>query len=128
MARNLQSKNAAQEINPLLQALHLEDRVARQKEIAEILKELDEDKAAALLFDALLKSPDSESRERIIGELANIGSAKAVEVLEAIATDDFDPEVRREAVDALKQIDPDKAADVLLSELRSGNEGRRWKA
>ena len=47
MARNLQSKNAAQEINPLLQALHLEDRVARQKEIAEILKELDEDKAAA---------------------------------------------------------------------------------
>ncbi len=128
MAQNLQSEKAVQGINPLLQALRLEDYLARQKEIAGILKEFDEDKAVSLLFDALLKSPDREARERIVEELVKIGSAKSVEALETIATHDFDPEVRREAVKALKQLDSDRAIDVLLSVLRSGDEWRRGEA
>lgn len=128
MARNLQSKNAAQGVNPLLQALRLEDPLARQKEIAGILKECDEDKVASLLFGALLKSPDGESRKRIVEELVKIGSAKAVEVLEIIMSGDFDPEVQREAIEALKHLDPDKAVDALLSALRSGTIHGRWEA
>ncbi len=129
MAQNLQSENAAQDINPLLQAFLLEDHLARQKEIDGILKEFDEDKSVSLLFAVLLKSPDSESRKQVVEELAKIGSAKAVEVLETIMTHDFDPEVRREAVGALKRIGSDKAVDALLSALRSGDEwGARQEA
>src|SRR5215216_566778 len=104
MSQNLQSENAAQSINPLLQALRIEDQLARQKEIEGILEEFNEDKAVSLLFDALLKSPGSESRKLIVVELAKIGSAKAVEMLEAIMTDDYDPEVQGRAVEALKQV------------------------
>ena len=129
MARNLQVENDAQGINPLLRALQLEDQLASQKEIAGILKEFNQDKAITLLFDALLKSPNSEARKLIIKELAKIGSSKAVEILESIMTDDYDPEVQREAVEALRQIGSDKAVDALLLALRSGNEwGPRWEA
>lgn len=128
MARNLQTENAVQGINSLLQALRLEDYLARRKEIAGILKELNEDKAVSLLFGALLKSPDSESRKRIVEELTDIGSAKAVEVLKAIMTGDFDPEVQGEAVEALKQISSDAAVDALLLALHSGNVWGRQEA
>jgi len=128
MVRNLQRANTTQNLNPLLQALHVEDQVARQTEVARILKELDEDKAVSLLFAALLKSFDSEARERIVQELANIGSAKAIELLESIMTDDFDSRVRHEAVEALRRIGSDKAIDALLSALRSGDKWRRWEA
>jgi len=122
MARNLQRANTTQDLNPLLQALQVEDQVARQTEVAGILKKLDEDKAVLLLFAALLKSPDSESRKRIVQELANIGSAKAIELLESIMTDDFDSRVQHEAVEALRRIGSDKAIDALLSALRSSDE------
>jgi signal transduction histidine kinase len=128
MARNLQRANTTQNLNPLLQALHMEDQVARQTEVARILKELDEDKAVSLLLAALLKSFDSEARERIVQELANIGSAKAIELLESIMTDDFDSRVQHEAVEALRRIGSDKAIDALLSALRSGDKWRRWEA
>jgi signal transduction histidine kinase len=129
MARNLQSQNTAQAINPLLQAIRLEDQLARQKEIAYILKKFDKDRAVSLLFDALLKSPDSESRKRIAEELVKIGSDKAVEMLETIMTHDFDPEVQREAIKALRQIGSNKAVDTLLSTLRSNDEwGLAWEA
>lgn len=129
MARNLQTENTALGINPLLQVLQLEDQFLRQQEITEILKEFDEDKAVTLLFDALLKSPNGESRKQIIEELSKIGSVKAVEVLETIMTDDFDPEVQREAVEALRQVGSDKAVDALLSALRSSSElGPRQEA
>lgn len=122
MTHDLQRANRTQDLNPLLQALHLEDQLARQTKVAGILKELDEDKAVSLLFAAMLKSPDSESRERIVQELANIGSPKAVELLESIMTDDFDSRVQHEAIEALRQIGSDKAIDALLSALRSSNE------
>ena len=122
MTRNLQSENASQSINPLLQALRLEDQSARQKEIDGILKEFDEDKVASLLFAALLKSPESESRRRVVEELAKIGSAKAIELLESIMTDDYDSEVQHSAIEALRRIGSDKAVDALLSALRSSNE------
>ncbi len=128
MARNLQKGHTTQDLNPLLQALHLEDQLARQTEVAGILKELDEDKAVSLFFAALLKSPHSESRERIVEELANIGSPKAVELLASIMTDDYDPKVQHAAIEALRRIGSDKAIDALLAALRSGDKWWRWEA
>ncbi|MGI8996701.1 MAG: HEAT repeat domain-containing protein [Pyrinomonadaceae bacterium] len=128
MARNLQKEDASQSTSSLLQALRLEDQLARQKESAEILKEFDEGKTLSLLFDALLKSPDSESRKRIVEELTKIGSAKAVEMLATIMTHDFDPEVQRAAVEALRQIGSDEAVNALLSALGSGEEWQRQVA
>ena len=122
MTRNLQSAHASQSIDPLLQALRLEDQISRQKELDGILKELDEDKVASLLFAALLRSPESESRKRVVEELSKNGSAKAFEILESIMKDDYDPEVQHAAIEALRQIGSDKAIDALLSALRSSNE------
>jgi signal transduction histidine kinase len=128
MTHNLQRADTTQDLSQLLQALHLENQLSRQTEVAEILKSLSEDKAVSLLFAALLKSPDSESRERIVQELAKIGSHKAVELLESIMTDDFDPKVQHEAIRALKQVGSDKAIDVLLLALRSSNDWLRQEA
>jgi len=122
MAQDLQSKKTTHSVNPLLQALQLEDQIASHKEIAGILEEFDEKKSVALFFDALLKSPDQKSRKRIVKELVTIGSAKAVEMLEQIMNHDFDPEVQREAVEALRQIGSDAAVDVLIDKLRSGDD------
>ncbi|MDT5272960.1 MAG: two-component system, NtrC family, sensor histidine kinase HydH [Acidobacteriota bacterium] len=126
--QNLQSEDTPQSVNQLLQALRLDDLLTRQKEIAGILKEFDEDKAASLLFGALLKSPNSEFRKRIVEELAQIASTKAVELLEAIMKDDFAPDVQHQAFEALKRVDTEKAIDTLLSILRSGDEWRRGEA
>src|SRR6267142_6055291 len=102
MAQKLESHEATTTVNPLLKALELEDQLTRQKELAQILGKFDEDKAVALLFDALLKSINSDSRKRIVEELARIGSRTAVELLGSVMTDDFDPEVQGAAVEALQ--------------------------
>src|SRR6266850_347504 len=128
MAQNLQHEGATQSANPLLHALRVEDRLERHKEIAGILEDLDEDKAVTLLFDALLKSLNDESRKRVVEELARIGSEKAVELLGSITTDDFDPDVQREALEALRMIGSDRAIDILLSILRGRDEILRWDA
>jgi signal transduction histidine kinase len=128
MAQNLQQEGSTQSTNALLTALGVEDKLARQKEIAEILDELSEDKAVTLLFDALLKSVNNESRGRVVEELARLGSPNAVELLKSIMTDDFDSAVRRRALEALRQIGTDHAIDALLSVLYGSDEVLRWEA
>src|SRR5712691_8077606 len=97
MAQNLH-KEAIRGANPLLPALNVDDKAARHKQVAEILDRLDEDRQITLLFDALLKSVNSESRKRIVEELTRIGNPKAVELLGSIMTDDFELEVQQKAL------------------------------
>ncbi len=77
-----------QSISPLLVAIQLPDDPTRHQEVARILREFSKDKAASLLFATFLKSQHSESKERLIDELAYIGSSKSVEILKSIASDD----------------------------------------
>lgn len=128
MAQNLQRNGSIQPTNTLLQALSVEDQLARDKQIAKILDELNEDKAVTLLFDALLKSVNTEPRKRVVEQLTQIGSVRAVELLGSIMTDDFDPEVQSEALEGLRAIGSEKALEVLLSAVRGGNEVLRWQA
>jgi signal transduction histidine kinase len=117
MAQNLH-KEIVQEANPLLPALKVEDKVECHQQVAGILDQLDEDMQVSLLFDALLKSINNESRKLIVGELTRIGTPKAVELLGSIVTDDFDPEVWRQALEGLRTIGSERAIDLLLSVLR----------
>lgn len=122
MAQNLKIDNAAQRLNPLLQALRLEDQSSRQKGFAEILHECDADGAVSLISDALWKSSDSDSRQVLVEELAKLGSAKAVELLETVMTDNyFDPGVQRKAAEALGQVPSEEAAEALLLFLEDAN-------
>ncbi|PYS57670.1 MAG: hypothetical protein DMF74_25455, partial [Acidobacteria bacterium] len=79
MAQNLH-KEIIRDANPLLPALKVEDKAKCHEQVAGILDQLDEDKQVTLLFDALLKSLNIESRKRIVGELTRIGTSKAVEL------------------------------------------------
>ena len=97
MAQNLH-KEIIRDANPLLPALKVEDKAKCHEQVAGILDQLDEDKQVTLLFDALLKSLNSESRKRIVGELTRIGTSKAVELLASIMTDDFEPEIQHETI------------------------------
>ena len=127
MAQNLH-KEIIRDANPLLPALKVEDKAKCHEQVAGILDQLDEDKQVTLLFDALLKSLNSESRKRIVGELTRIGTSKAVELLASIMTDDFEPEIQHAALEGLRVIGSEKAMDVLLSALRGGDEVLRWNA
>ena len=117
MAQNLH-KEIVRDANPLLPALKVEDKVECHEQVAGILDQLDEDKQVTLLFDALLKSINNESRKRIVEELTRIGNPKAVELLGSIMTDDFEPEIQLAAVQALRAIGSERAIDLLMSGLR----------
>ncbi len=117
MAQNLH-KEIVRDANPLLPALKVEDKVECHEQVAGILDQLDEDKQVTLLFDALLKSINNESRKRIVGELTRIGTPKAVELLGSIVTDDFEPDVQQAALEGLRAIGSERAIDLLLSVLR----------
>src|SRR5712692_2582280 len=117
MAQNLQ-KETVRDANPLLLALKVEDKGACHEQVAGILSQLDEDKQVALLFDALLKSLNSESRKRMDGELSRSGSRKAVELMGRRMTEELETEVQHAALEGLGAVGSEKAIDLLLSALR----------
>lgn len=118
MAQNLH-KEQVESSNTLISALNVEDKIVSREQVTEILDPLNEENQVTLLFDALLKSPNTQARNRIVEELTRIGNPKAVELLGSIMADDFEPQVQEAALQGLRTVGSEKAIDLLLSALRS---------
>ena len=64
----------------------------------------------------------------MVRELGQVRSEKAIELLSSVATDDFDPEIKRVAWGALSSINSEQAADALLALLKNRDDFVAWEA